>query len=126
MVDQLEGTVSQKKLIKNVAADWGTRSGFLNAVVAALVSVFVTFAGYPRAATVAALSFIVVAVPVGVWIVSHTTIGDLVKPRTENPRTIFGWEVNRTAASLCRIILIALNIALLILIYISRRWSAAP
>lgn len=124
LVDQLSSTtwnIHQKAFIKNVARDWATRVGFLNAVVAALVSVFVTFQKYPGPAVVAALLFIVIAVPIGLWIVSHTTIGALVK----KPTKIFWWELNKSPALLCRIILIIMNVILLILVYISQSWSAA-
>ena len=123
LVDKLSSTTwspPQKALIRNVARDWAARSGFLNAVLAALVSVFVTFQKYPEPAVVAALLFIVVAVPIGIWIVSHTTIGELVK----KPTTILRWEIGMSPAAVCRVVLIVMNVVLLILVYVSQSWSA--
>ncbi len=112
----------QKDFIKNASEDWANRLEFFNVVLAALVSVFAVFASYPRAAVVAALLFITVTVPIGIWIVSHTTIGELVKVRE---RTIFRWKLDKSAAFVCRVFLIALNIFLLVLVYLSQSWSTA-
>jgi hypothetical protein len=127
LVDQLDGETwnpPMKDFLRNAAEDWETRSGFLNATVAALVSVFVTFAQYVQYAVVAALLFIAITIPVGIWILSHTTIGDLVKKPTK-PVSIRGREVNKSADTICRFILIAMNVILLVLVYISESWSAA-
>jgi hypothetical protein len=124
LVNQLPSnrwSAEQKDFIKNVAKDWASRSGFLNAVLAALVSVFVVFASHPGPAIVAALLFIVITVPIGIWIVSHTIIGELIKSKE---RTVLRWKIDKSAASLCRMFLILMNIGLLILVYLSQSWSA--
>jgi hypothetical protein len=123
LVNQLPSdrwSAEQKDFIKTVAQDWASRSGFLNAVLAALVSVFVIFASYPSTAVVAALLFITITVPIGIWIVSHTTIGELIKSRE---RTILSRTFNKSTAFLCSIFLILMNICLLVLVYLSQSWS---
>ena len=133
MVEQLDPeqwVENQKKLIKNIAKDWATRIGFINAVVAAFISLFVIFEKKPGLAIGSAILFVAVTLPIGLWIVSHTTIGALMKPRREGvtlkiPFIEQSWELpktkNKTPAQLCDVVLIVMNLVLIGLTWYSRQ-----
>src|SRR5689334_23128771 len=108
---------TKRSLVENIAEDWSDRVGFVNSMIVSLVTIFSIYSdtrseGWAVATLVLLLA---VFVPVFIWIVSHQ-IGEL-------PAT-YTMHFNITHSWICRIILIAVNLVLLVSLLIAP--SPAP
>jgi hypothetical protein len=115
----------RRDLIQNVAWDWSTRLGFINSMIAAIISALAVFANAPQyydwAITTTLLFLIAIFTPMLYFVLSYRA-GGLVVTKLKlfgKERKLFGrWEI--TPARLCDIILIGVNIMLMSAIFLSQ------
>ena len=108
------GLEDKKEVIKNVALDWAARLGFFNSMFAAMVSVFSIYSSTQNYNwTVGTfIVLLVIFILMFWWIIGHEP-DELVSIRFR--------KLRMTHASMCRYILLLVNLVLIVAIAVSQR-----
>jgi hypothetical protein len=118
---QLRGnvTLEQRTFIKNVALEWGTRVSFVTSIIAAVISVLVTFSDTQSYTWAALLIFLILTVylPMSIRILEYKMGDMLTLARTEIWKRRF---LHKSPAYVYDMTLILVNSLLLIAVFVSQ------